>query len=491
MAMKRIPFPSESYEHPSRALSSKLLINLEPEISPADARTDKPLLSTAGLVPADIVIGGGQAPNPTPFGTGPVWAMNGDKPDIKFVASGTRLYKVFSPALNVLTVVDMGDIGTPSGVNAYASQLMITIAVGINAAVVVVPPNAFVCTMGGTLNQMGGDFPGARSVTYLDGYFVFTSLEDDARFFISELLDPTDYDALDFASSDAVPNALRRIVSLRGELWLMGEKAVEVWYNAGTPDFPFRRQAGGVIPYGCLAPKSVAIGDGSVFWLAENGVIVRSQGYQATRISTHPVEDLVRRYTVGRVDHALFYWQDGHGYYVLTLGGEVTLVYDVSTKQWHRRSSSADGSLPWRPSAVMTVREGVYLGDSVSGRAFFPVPGVATEDGMPIIRQVVMPPLWAETNRAFMSRLEIEMEMGFLLNSEGADRQAPGNILLEWSDDGGLTFPHSRALVAAARRSRIVATRLGSFRQRIFRITTVGQCTMFAVDADIAVGNGG
>jgi hypothetical protein len=480
--VKRIPFPSESYQHPSRALSSKSLVNLFMEASPPDARTDRPLVSTPGLVAADMVFGGGQAANPLPFGSGPIRAMNGDVPGVGYVVSGSRLYRVASPTIGVQTVVDLGDVGVPAGAD-YSQNLMVTIAVGVNAAVICVPPKCFTCGHGGPLNQIGGDFPGARSVAYLDGYFVFSPDEYSQQFFTSLLLDPNAYDALDFASSDAVPNVLRRIVSLRGDLWLIGDAGIEIWYNAGAADFPFRRQAGGVIPYGCVAIKSVCIGDGSVWWLSANGVVLRSRGYQVERVSTHAVEAVLRKYAAPSVDDALFYSQGGHSFYAITLGRSVTLVYDVSTEEWHTRSSSTDGINPWRVNSVMMMGDQVFLGDRLSGRVFRSVPGLETEDGLNVIRRVVMPPLWAETNRAFMSRLEIEMEMG-----EG---QAPGDLLLEWSDDGGQTYPNARWLPAAGRRSRIVTTRLGSFRQRIFRISTNGPCTMFAVDAEIGVGSGG
>jgi hypothetical protein len=51
MGMRRIPFPLESYEHPSRPLSAKRLLNLMAEKAPADARTAAALVSTPGLLP--------------------------------------------------------------------------------------------------------------------------------------------------------------------------------------------------------------------------------------------------------------------------------------------------------------------------------------------------------------------------------------------------------------------------------------------------------
>ena len=86
---------------------------------------------------------------------------------------------------------------------------------------------------------------------------------------------------------------------------------------------------------------------------------------------------------------------------------------------------------------------------------------------MTVIRQATLPPLWAGTKRAFCARVEIEMEFG------GAN--SPGDVLLQWSDDGSRTWNAGRVMSAGTAdelRKRVFTTRLGSFRQRTFRITT-------------------
>jgi hypothetical protein len=340
--MRRLAFPLESYQHPSKPLSSKQLLNLYAEQQPADARTHAALISTPGLLP------GGNT-----FGAGPIRAMNADGPGPIYVVSGSHFYRLTLVSF-VPTIEDLGDIGAVSSVD-FDSNLMITIASGCRWAVVCVPPNAYTCAHTGALHQIGGTFPGARSVTYIDGYFVFTSDNIDGQFFTSLLLDPTAYNALDFAFADGVPNIIRRAITHRGEIWLLGDAAIEVWYDSGDADFPFRRRAGGVIQYGLTSPKTAVIGDNSVFWVATDGQVKRSDGYQAIRISTHGIEEIIRAAGTAATKWAIFYAQGGHGFYCLTMGTR-TLVYDTATRMWHERSSSADGLSPWRPSAHCTDR---------------------------------------------------------------------------------------------------------------------------------------
>ena len=111
-------------------------------------------------------------------------------------------------------------------------------------------------------------------------------------------------------------------------------------------------------------------------------------------------------------------------------------------------------------------------------------PTVAGDLDFAVKRQIVLPPLYTGTYRAFCSRLEIEMEVG------GAD--TPGDILLEWSDDGGITYTGKRTMntgTATQFRKRVYTTRLGSFRNRVFRLTSQHAMSIYAIDAAITVGN--
>ncbi|HEY2616154.1 MAG TPA: hypothetical protein VGI78_02340 [Acetobacteraceae bacterium] len=478
--MQRIPFPLESYQHASKPLSSKYLLNLMAEQAPADARAQVVLIPTAGLELSVTV------------GSGPIHAINDDIPTRVYVVSGTHFYRLSSPGgiTQPIEIEDLGDIGTPSG-NAPL-YLKITIAVGFNGVVVCVPPNAFTSTNnpGDALNPLGGTFPGnASSVTFLDGYFVFTKM-DGTGFFISLLNDPTNFDALDFASLDAFGNWMYRVVTNGLDLWFAGIAGLEIWYDAGAQDFPFRRRPGGFIQHPVASPRSVVVGDGSVFWLGLDCIVCRSNGYQPSRISTNAIEEIIREIGISDINSALVYSESGHVFYALNFTSR-TLVYDASTKLWHDRASSTDGTGRWRCDASgmksfppqVQDWNGTLLGDYQTGALYVPSPRLATDNGVVVKRQAVMPPLWGGTRRLFCSRLEIEMESGL---------STSGSITLDWSDDGGNTWtggPRVLANPAGQYRYRVFTTRLGSFRQRVFRLTANGNPTMYAVDCAIIPGD--
>lgn len=470
--MQRIPFPLESYQHPSPPLSSKRLLNLLAEQEPADARAVAALRSTPGLIPYITV------------GAGPIYALNAEMPGVLYVVSGDHFYRCTFPPFPNARIEDMGFIGP-----VQDPSMMFTIAVGSTAAVVCSPPNAFTCghnpsgAIGGDpLQQLGGTFPadGASSVAQMDGYFAFSAYLDPANWFICRLLDPTNFDALDFASADAMPNVLRMVLGNGGEFWMMGQAGHEVWYDAGNADFPFRRMPGAVIPHGLLTQRSVAKADSSVWWVGNDGIVYRSNGYKAQRVSTHAIEAIIEP-----TDYALSYEWQGHTFYVITQGTR-TLIYNCATQAWHEQSSSTDGDAPWRVISATKFGGSYLLGDRYSGKIYTPG-DVALDDDIQVIRQAITPPLVATTTRgvrAFCSRVEIEMESG--------GPATPGAVTLEWSDDGGRTWTGGPRTMSAGAfgefRKRVFTTRLGSFRQRAFRVTTHGHTTIYAIDADIAPG---
>jgi hypothetical protein len=212
-----------------------------------------------------------------------------------------------------------------------------------------------------------------------------------------------------------------------------------------------------------------------------DGIVYRSNGYTQKRVSTHAIETIIGGNSVGLV--GLTHAYRGHWFYCLTTLDERTLVYDVATDKWHERSTSTDGHGPWAAWVAATDNNALHLfGDRSRGQlytlAIWPI-----DAGVTVIRQATLPPLWAATRRAFCARVEIEMEVGGPLTA--------GPVSLDWSDDGSRTWKPARILATGAvgeTRTRVYTTRLGSFRQRTFRLTAHGVTRLYALDADITVG---
>lgn len=462
--MQRIPFARHSYQLDSAPFSSQRLVNLFAEQAPADARAPVIVKSAAGLFPEFGV------------GAGPVYAI-ASMPGRFYVVSGSQFFSVTTnDDGSVNAAVLLGDIGltaTP------------TIALGPTQVVVVSAPNIYVATHGGALNQvMDSNMPasGASSVCYLDGYFVFTAA-DGSTFFCSALLDGTHFDGLDFATSESRPDSVQHVVAHKGDLWLFGQAGIEMWYDAGASDFPFRRQSGGVLDKAVGAPASICELDESLWWLGQDRIVYRNEGYAARRVSTHAIEAVLQRHGDLRDISACAWTFEGHGFYALSLPNQ-TFVHDAATGLWHERASAANGLGRWRGQCAAQSGQHLFLGDSVTGTLYSMDASLGSDGGVPHAWSATLPPLWAETRRGFMSRVEVEMEVG--------GDASPGLVTLDWSDDGGWNFyggPRTMGAGAASeRRKRVFATRLGSFRQRVLRVSGTGHATLYGADADISAG---
>jgi hypothetical protein len=232
------------------------------------------------------------------------------------------------------------------------------------------------------------DFPGAVTVGYLDGYFVFNE-PNSQRLWITSLQDGTSIDPLDFASAEGSPDGLVSILIDHREAWLFGTNSVEVWYDSGAADFPLTPVQGAFNEVGCIAAFSVAKLDNGIFWLGADargrGIVYRANGYTAQRVSTHAVEWQIQQY--GNLSDAIAYTyqQDGHSFYVLIFpSANTTWVFDVATNLWHERAAFINGSFTrHRSNCQMSFSNEVVVGDHELGNIYAFDLEVFSDDGQP------------------------------------------------------------------------------------------------------------
>ena len=296
-------------------------------------------------------------------GTGPIrglWVTNG----VAYVVSGDKFYSLDTSWTATLlgTVsgtgpVSMADNGTQIFIACNPLSYIYNVSTLVFAQITDV------------------DFPGAGSVGYLDGYFVFNE-PNTQKFWVTALLDGTSVDQLDFASVEGYPDDVVALIVDHREIFLFGNTSVEVWYDAGTPDFPMARVQGAFMEVGCEAAYSVAKLDNSVFWLGSDargrGIVYRANGYTPARLSTNAVEYAIQSY--GNITDAIgyTYQQDGHPFYVLIFpSAEATWVYDVSTNLWHERAGFENGLfVRHRSNCQMSFNNEVVVGDYEDGRIY-------------------------------------------------------------------------------------------------------------------------
>jgi hypothetical protein len=384
-------------------------------------------------------------------GDGPIrglWVTNG----IAYVVSGSEFYSLNTSWVATLIgsvsgsgPVSMADNGTQIFIACNPLSYIYNVSTLVFAQITDV------------------DFPGAGSVGYLDGYFVFNE-PDSQKFWVTSLLDGTSVDPLDFASAEGYPDNVIALIVDHREIFLFGTTSVEVWYDAGTPDFPLARIQGAFMEVGCEAAYSVAKLDNSVFWLGSDargrGIVYRANGYTPARVSTNAVEYAIQSY--GSISDAIgyTYQQDGHPFYVLIFpSAEATWVYDVSTQLWHERAGFESGQfVRHRSNCQMSFNDEVVVGDYEDGRLYaFDLDVYADDDQIQkwLRSWRALPTGQNNLKRTAHHSLQLDAETGVGLNAypayDGEDLATEsGNIIVAEFVQGYLTTQAGDQLVTEA-----------------------------------------
>lgn len=468
----KTPILGSTYVARSVNAAASRMVNLFPEMVPEGGKEPAYLMRAPGLRRLATV------------GTGPIRGLYAFYGQL-FVVSGSFLYSVDSAWGSTL-------LGTVSGYGP------VSMADNGTQLFIACNPNGYIYNAStGVFAQItDSDFPGAVTVSYLDGYFVFVE-PNSQRVWTTELLDGTSVEPADFASAEGAPDLLVSSIVDHREVWLFGTNSTEVWYNAGLQDFPLQRIQGAFNEIGCLAPYSVAKLDNSVFWLGTdargNGIVYRANGYTGQRVSTHAVEWQIQQYADLSDAHAYTYQQDGHAFYVLNFpSANTTWVFDVSTQAWHERASWVDGQ--WgrhRSSCQANFANEVVVGDHEDGRIYAFDLTVFDDDGG--VQRWLRSWRALSTGQNNLTRtahhsLQLDCESGVgLIIGQGSDPQ----VLLRWSDDGGHTWSneHWRSMGGIGKTGyRVIWRRLGmtvKLRDRVYEVSGTDPVKIAIMGAEI------
>jgi hypothetical protein len=179
-------------------------------------------------------------------------------------------------------------------------------------------------------------------VAFMDGYFVFSN----GQVYYSVPDDGGTLTASRFLVAQRDPDAMLTPWADRGNLILFGSLSTEIWYNPGTSTTdPFEPARSAAIPWGIVAPWSVAQFGGGIIWVGSknnsNPVVVFMEGYDPNVVSSPALEYALKAaYSNVATATAYSYMEEGHEFYCLTFG-TATWVYDLETKLWHERSTSS------------------------------------------------------------------------------------------------------------------------------------------------------
>jgi len=473
----KTPILGSTYVARSVNAADSRCVNLYPEIVPEGGKEPAYLQRCPGLQFLASV------------GVGPIrglWSFSNDA-TVAFVVSGNNLYKINTSYSATL-------LGTIAGSGP--------VSMADNGTQLFIAANGPSYIYNNTTNVFGQitdpDFPGAVTVGYLDGYFVFNE-PNSQRLWITALLDGTSIDGADTKSAEGNPDGVVAILSNFREIWVFGPNSIEVWYDTGASDFPLERIQGAYNELGCAATYSVAKMDNGVFWLGADargrGIVYRANGYQGQRISTHAVEWHIQQY--GDISDAIgyTYQQDGHSFYVLTFpSANATWVFDAATNAWHERAGWANSEfIRHRSNCQMAFNGEVIVGDYENGKIYVFDLDVYSDGGSTqkwLRSWRALPPGQNNLKRTAHHALQLDAQTGVGLNAgQGSDPQ----VMLRWSDDGGHTWSneHWRSMGLIGQTGyRTIWRRLGmttKLRDRVYEVSGTDPVKIAVLGAELQI----
>lgn len=450
----KIGLVGPSYQQRSLPFDAQRSINLYPildemgkEVAALYGTPGKSLFATAGVGPI----------------RGEFASTNGRA----FAVSASGLYEVENDGTTAL----LGSLDGSSGAVTIAENgTQLAICDGAKLYILTYSTNAFV-------KVSDPDFPSSVGVVaYIDGYFLVNE-NLTGRFYVSALNDGLSWDALDFATAEGSPDNLIAVVNAVGQAWLFGSETTEIWTNTGDSSFPFRRISGAKMEVGILSPYSATHIDNSVMWVGRDnegqGIVYKAQGFSPIRISTTPIERLIQQATSPETIRAWTYQEEGNTFFVLTEGGLATsLVYDLTTQQWHERAYlNVDGNFePDLASSCMFAFGKHLVGDRRNGKIYEMSMDYYADGDEALCRERTYTHLSDEGQRIRYSKLEIGFETGVGLQSGQGSNPL---VALTLSKDGGRTWSdaYTASIGAAGQyQKKVEFRRLGVAEQMTFRI---------------------
>jgi hypothetical protein len=170
-------------------------------------------------------------------------------------------------------------------------------------------------------------------MVHTDTYAVIW-VRDSRTYFISRLLDFTDWDASDAAQRSDYLDNIVAIVADQKELHILGSQTQGTQWNSGNSAFPFEPVPNALSRQGAAASFGATLVGDSPYWVSKSpegaGPVLRMRGgYTPERISTHWVERKIQQLALLSDAYAYSYEEMGHRFYVLTFpNAGVTLAFD-------------------------------------------------------------------------------------------------------------------------------------------------------------------
>lgn len=402
-------------------------------------------------------------------GSDAVWKM--EPPDANSVSVITRL-GVISEGTGPVSIVDAG------GESGSDIPQKIVIADGVTMYCIDMDTKAF-SSLGNTVPQR------PTKLAYLDARVFMCGRNNNdntlsQRVYWSAINRPDQWEELDFVSAAIKSDPVLGIAVAGNYLWMVGSETYELWQttsSSGTLYSPIRKVNGVASGVGTVSGNSVAAIASSVFFVG-GGETGRLHVYEGSSngsiavVSTDAMSMEFAKYSTMEDAVGMCWSDDGQVYYSVTFPTQdVTWVYNVGQKYWHKRSSTKNTiQHRWNITCISPAFSMIIGGNGATGELYHVSTHYNDDDGEPIVRRRVAPHLRANGKLLRHISLELDLECGNALPyGQGSDPQ----VMLRAIDGAGRLPREPRWKSSGTQgmyRRRVKWYRLGSAVDRCYEI---------------------
>lgn len=301
---------------------------------------------------------------------------------------------------------------------------------------------------------------------FLDGY-VFVAQTNSAAIWNSDLNDPLSWTAGALLDAEFEADWIRALAKVNNYLVAFGSNTIEYFWDAGnSPGTPLQKNDTPVKLTHFIGGLSLY--ENNLFFIGtnENGQpdLFKLEGFKASPVGTSTVCRYLQSCTDGMSS-----WRGGivsfmgHTFYVLNAGSTATWVYDLDTQLWIRWAYQATDVFPLKLAVTVEKTNNMvsYFALTGSSSTIYKFDESLYQDsGTNFTAQLV-----TEAND-FDTLRRKTMSCAYILCDRPA---ADSSITLYWSDDDYQTW--SNGISINMNQDAATARRLGSFRQRCFKLT--------------------
>lgn len=461
-----IPLMSGAYTARSDIANSQICENLFPEINPESSQSPVPMTHyqrEGKRLLADCPI--------PDIARGVFTLSNGQL----IAVVGANVYAI-DQLWNFTTLGQIPNFPTPVSI-ADNGTTAVLVDGSINGYTITMPGGVFAQLVDGT-----GTFNGSFRTDFSDTFLAFAT--PGTNQWEVTLSNTVTFNALVQANKDSTPDPIQTLAFNLRQMWLIGSQHSEVWFLAGSVPFPYQSWPNLFIPYGTTAIHSLCQADIDLFWLSSNQqgqtIAVKTESYGVVAISTRALEYEWSTYANVADVVGCSFQQAGHTFIVFHFpSADVTWAYDLSTKQWHRRTWIDQDGVSHRERSSFCTSVGpvaaypatIVAQDWETGALYALDPQYYTDNGTPIVRRRTFPHVVKDlkeiTHTSFVADFDTSGVTGV---GEGDPQFA---VSMRYSNDGGKTFGNYRQkplISSNPNRSMMRWRGLGMARDRVYEL---------------------